>query len=150
VRQWRRVPAAFGALVAGALLVSCDRTPQPPPPLRQWTDHFLFTISSDPAPARAREPIVYKVVVRDKESGEPLESGEGRIFATRVDSLPEGQISVWDGLAAGPELGTYYGKLSFITSGEWAVAIQFRRDSTHALERSDWRQTVFNERARTP
>jgi hypothetical protein len=31
----------------------------------------------------------------------------------------------------------------FLTAGEWALGVQFRRDSTQALQRTlDWRQVV--------
>jgi hypothetical protein len=141
VRRTRRVVAgAFLAVVVAA--IACDRSPRNLV-LRQYSDSFAFEISSDPAPARAREATIYKVIVRDKESGQPVEGGEGRVFAT---SVVDQQANSWDGLAPGPELGSYYAHLKFIISGEWAVAIQFRRDSTHPLERSDWRQTVFPER----
>lgn len=133
----RRLAAV--ALV-GALAAACDRTPRVPE-LRQFTEDLTFRISSDPMPPRARESILYKVVVRDKESGAPIENGEGRIFASSRDGA-----STWDGLEPGPELGTYYAKLNYITAGDWAVAIQFRRDSTQKLERIDWMQDVHAAR----
>ena len=40
--------------------------------IRQWTDDLAFRISSEPVPPRARERTVYKVIVRDKETGQPL------------------------------------------------------------------------------
>jgi hypothetical protein len=98
----------------------------------------MFSVSSDPMPPRARENVVYKIVVRDKKTRQPIDAGEGRIFATSED-----RANTWDGLERGPELGTYYGRLHFITSGTWAVAIQFRRDSTASLERVDWMQDVL-------
>jgi hypothetical protein len=104
---------------------------------RFWTDDLALRLSSEPSPPRARERIVYKLVVRDKKTGEPVEGGEGRIFASSHDNA-----STWDSFAPGPELGTYYATLKFITAGEWAVAIQFRRDSTRKLERMDWLQDV--------
>jgi len=106
---------------------------------RQWTDDMEFRITSDPLPPRARERVLYKVVVRDRKSGEPIERGEGRVFATSRDGA-----NTWDALLPGPELGTYYGTVNFVTAGEWAIAIQFRRDSTRSLERMDWMQEVLN------
>ena len=105
--------------------------------IRQWTDDLAFRISSNPVPPRAREQTVYKVIVRDKNTGQPLEGGEGRIFASTRDGA-----QTWDPLLPGPELGTYYGTLRYVTAGEWAVAIEFRRDSTKKLERMDWMQEV--------
>ena len=67
----RSLAAAVAMFVVGA---ACDRTPRVPE-LRQFTEDLTFRISSDPMPPRAREPILYKVVVRDKESGAPIENG---------------------------------------------------------------------------
>ena len=82
---------------------------------------------------------MYKIVVQDKKTGEPIETGEGRIFATSRDGA-----NTDDGLAKGKEVGTYYGRLRFPVTGEWAAAVQFRRDSTSKLERVDWIQTVIS------
>ncbi len=105
--------------------------------VRQWTDDLAFRITSSPRPPRAAEPIRFTVVVKNKETGEPIEHGQGRIFATNKD-----RVTTWDGLRKGPELGTYYAEVTFVTAGDWAVALEFRRDSTRALERMDWRQDV--------
>lgn len=106
---------------------------------RQWSDSFAFRITVEPSPPRAIEDAMYKIVVQDKKTGEPIETGEGRIFATSQDGA-----NTDDGLAKGKEVGTYYGRLFFPTTGDWAVALQFRRDSTQKLERVDWVQTVNN------
>ena len=138
----RGMRARLGVLLCAALapvaasLAACGPT-QNNTDVRMWTDSLAFRISSDPLPPRAREKVLYKVVVRDKESGAPIERGEGRIFAMNRDST-----QVWDALEPGPELGTYYATLSFITAGEWAIGLQFRKDSTRAIERMDWMQDV--------
>lgn len=106
---------------------------------RQWSDSFEFRITVDPSPPRAIEDAVYKIVVQDKKTREPIETGEGRVFATSKDGA-----NTDDGLAKGKEVGTYYGRLFFPTTGDWAVALQFRRDSTQRLERVDWVQGVNN------
>jgi hypothetical protein len=124
------IVASLGAAVA------C-RQEQRLPDLRFWTDEFEYRVSSDPIPPRASEAVIYSVVVRDKKTRQPIEGGEGRIFATSRDGA-----NTWDSFVPGHQLGTYTAKLNFITSGEWAVAIQFRRDSTKTLERLDWRQEV--------
>jgi len=96
-------------------------------------------------PPLAREKALYKVVVRDRESNQPVEQGEGQIFATSLD-----RVNTWDALTQGPELGTYYANLRFLTAGQWAVAIRFRPDSTKPLERIDWTQEVLAERVGAP
>jgi hypothetical protein len=123
-----------------ALFTSC-RPEAPDLSSRFETDDMKFTVIPDPVPPRARETITYKVVVRDSKTGQPIEGGQGRIFATSLD-----KASTYDALLPGQELGTYYAKVSFITSGPWAVAIQFRRDSTKQLERLDWMQEIFAAR----
>ncbi len=106
---------------------------------RQWSDSFAFRVSVDPTPPRAIEEARYKIVVQDKRTGEPIQTGQGRIFATNKDGAGTN-----DGLEKGKEVGTYYGRLFFPTTGDWAIALQFRRDSTSRLERVDWIQTVNN------
>jgi hypothetical protein len=106
--------------------------------MRMWTDDFAIRVSSEPSPPRAIEQIQYKIVVRDKKTNEPIENGEGRIFATNED-----RKSVDNGFTKGKEVGTYYTKLFFPTAGPWAMGIQFRRDSTQRLQRTnDWMQDV--------
>jgi len=133
-------PAARLLMLGAIAAAACGGEPKPRS-LRQLTDSYLFTITPDQAPPRAREDVMYKILVRDRESRQPIEGGEGQIFAESRDGA-----KTWDGLAKGPELGTYYGKLNFVTSGDWAIAIRFRRDSTAKLERTDWMQDVLTER----
>lgn len=123
-----------GVMAAG--LAACG--PQPVPgEMRHWTKDMQLKVTMDPMPPVARTKIRYKVVVRDKTSGQPIEKGEGRIFATSRDG-----INTWDALLPGQEPGTYYGELNYLTAGDWAIAIQFRRDSLSRLERVDWMQGV--------
>jgi hypothetical protein len=107
--------------------------------LRLWSDSYAFRVTMDPRPPRALEPISYRIVVQDKKTGQPIETGEGRIFATSAD-----RANTSDGFRKEKELGTYSGKLFFATTGDWAAAIQFRREKNPAmpLERVDWIQTV--------
>jgi hypothetical protein len=93
----------------------------------------------DPMPPRALEPIPFRIVVSDKKTGEPIETGEGRIFASSQDGA-----NTDDGFKKEKELGTYSGRLFFATSGDWAAAIQFRREKgpQMRLERVDWTQMV--------
>jgi hypothetical protein len=131
----RRVAAL---VIGSAAILACGPNPRVLDN-RQWSDNFAFRITVEPSPPRAIEDAVYKIVVQDKKTGEPIETGQGRIFATSQDGA-----NTDDGLAKGKEVGTYYGKLFFPTTGDWAVALQFRRDSTQRLERVDWVQSVNN------
>ncbi|MEO6445432.1 MAG: hypothetical protein ABIZ91_10775 [Gemmatimonadaceae bacterium] len=133
-----RLVVAAAALSLG--LAGCGPTGDRPQ-VRLETDDFAIDISFEPAPPRALEDIQFKVVVRDAETGEPIEGGEGRIFATNED-----RKSVDNGLTRGKELGTYYSKLMFVNAGPWAMGFQFRRDSTQRLQRTnDWMQEVRAE-----
>lgn len=138
-RMTRRV---LPALCWIAMLAGCTaRDPAAALDTRMWTDDLAFRIRLTPRPPFAREDIIVKVVISDKESGAPVENGEGRIYAMSRDS-----VRVFDGLERGPEPGTYYAKLNFLTAGEWAIGLQFRRDSTKKLETMDWLQSVQNAR----
>lgn len=125
-------------LVCGLVLVTSTCSPNPKAlQLRLWSDTYAFTVTEDPMPPRALEQIVYRVVVQDKKTRQPIENGEGRIFATSPD-----RANTNDGFAKEKELGTYSARLFFPTVGDWAAAIQFRRDPKLPLERVDWIQTV--------
>ena len=138
------MPRLIAVLVLSSVL-SCRPSECAPPTLCQITKSYHFAITPSVAPPFAREAILYKVVVRDRESRQPIETGEGQIYASNVD-----RANTWDGFAKGAELGTYYGKLNYVTSGQWAVAVRFRRDSAHALESTEWMQDVLNERDSIP
>ncbi|HEX9129088.1 MAG TPA: hypothetical protein VF850_08005 [Gemmatimonadaceae bacterium] len=129
---------AFVALMAAAL-TSCGSNPKALE-LRLWSDSYALRVTVDPMPPRALEPILYRIVVQDKKTGQPIETGEGRIFATSAD-----RANTSDGLKKEKEVGTYSGRLFFATSGDWAAAIQFRREQNPRmpLERVDWIQTVL-------
>ena len=128
---------AFVSMLA-VTLTSCGSSPKVLE-LRLWSDSYAFRVTVDPMPPRALEPIVYRIVVQDKKTGQPIENGEGRIFATSAD-----RANTNDGLKKEQQLGTYSGRLFFATSGDWAVAIQFRRKTNPPLplEKVDWIQTV--------
>ncbi len=128
-----------------AFVVGCGPNPSRSTDYRAWTDTYSLTVTSDPLPPRARERVLYKVVIKDKETGQPISDGEGQIYAQSRDG-----VRTWDALTPGPEVGTYYGTLRFITAGEWAIGIRFRRDSTASLEKIDYMQTVGNERGGAP
>lgn len=124
-------------VVAVAVSAACGPS-KPNTDQRLWTDDFEIRVSSDPLPPRAQEPTLYTIYVRDKKTGEPIVNGQGRIYATNAD-----RHSIWQAFVYGPEVGTYHSRLMFATAGEWAMGVQFRRDSTQALQQSlDWRQLI--------
>ncbi len=129
----RRAAGVLVPLLLG--VAACG--PSKPPGNRQWTDDLAMTITPDIIPPRAAERIKYTVVVRDKKSGQPIDAGQGRIFATNVS-----KATVWNGLAKGDGPGEYTTTIFYPTAGLWAVAMEFRRDSTQRLQRVDWQQEV--------
>jgi hypothetical protein len=135
------IAVAMGSLMACGPTASSGTTEY-----RAFTEHYAYRISSDPSPPHARERTVYKIVVRDKNNAQPIEGGEGIIYANTKD----GTGKTWDSFTAGPAPGTYYANLKFVVANDWAIALQFRKDSTQALEKVDtWYQTVLPERAAT-
>jgi hypothetical protein len=112
---------------------------------RGFTEDLSFRVTATPLPPHAREKTHYRVVVRDRESGKPIVGGQGRIFASSHDGA-----NTWDALDPADGLGAYEGNLNYITAGEWAVAIQFQRDSTQPIERIDWLQEVGAARGGVP
>src|SRR5207237_6419975 len=134
----------FRIIAAAAIVSACGPREPSVHELRLISPTYRFTITSSQSPPHAREAILYKVVIHDRESSQPIETGEGQIYANNVE-----RSSTWDGFAKAAELGTYYGKLNFVTAGTWAVAIRFRRDSIHPLEKVEWLQDVLNERNST-
>ena len=107
--------------------------------IRLWTDDYYIRVTSEPSPPRALEQVQYTVVVQDKNTREPIEVGEGRIFATNED-----RKNTHNGFEKGAEPGTYRTTMFFATAGPWAMGVQFRRDSTQKLQRTnDWMQEVL-------
>lgn len=134
---------SFGVVLTAAtvFLAGCGGEASPPPSneIRFKTDDFVIRVSPETKPTRALEPIYWRVMVHDVKSGLPIQGGEGRIFGTNRD-----RKTVSNGLAATEELGTYRSNLMFVTAGMWAMAVQFRRDSTKVLQKTqDWTQDIM-------
>jgi hypothetical protein len=134
----RRFRQTIVALAAGAVLAGCDAGRPPIGELRLRTEDFTIRVAPETKPTRALEPIYWRVTVHDTKTGTPIQGGQGRIFATNRDMK-----TVANGLEETEELGTYRSNLMFVTAGMWAMAIQFRRDSTLALQKTaDWTQDI--------
>ena len=110
------------ALAAAVIAVAACGPNKKATETRGWTDHYAFRITPDVIPPRAMEPIHFRVVVQDKKTGQPIETGEGRMFASSKDGA-----NVDNGFTKEKELGTYSARLSFPVTGDWAMALQFRR-----------------------
>ena len=131
--------------MALALATAASCGPPKKPELRQGTENYVFTITSDPIPPHAREDILYTIHVKDRKTGQPIETGEGRIFANTREGA-----RTWDGFTKAPQVGTYSAKLNYVSSEQWAVGIQFHSDSTKPLEKTEWMQDVLPERSGKP
>ena len=139
---WVRASATIAVVLIGCIItVSCDRSEAKQREMHYITKSYSFTIVPSEAPPHARADITYKVFIRDRDTREPILSGEGQIYSNNREGA-----RTWDGFTYGPEVGTYYGKLTYVTSGLWAVGLRFRRDSLHPLEKIEWMQDVLNER----
>ena len=113
--------------------------------LRQGTESYKFVITSNPVPPHAREDVIYTVTVTDRKTGQPVETGEGRIFANTRDGA-----RTYDGFVKAPQVGAYSAKLSYVTAEQWAVGIQFHSDASRPLEKTEWMQDVLPERSGKP
>ena len=139
----RRRGALLVLAMALAVVASCGAPRRPE--LRQGSESYFFIITSDPIPPRAREDIIYTIVVKDRKTGQPIETGAGRIFANTKEGA-----RTYDGFVKAPQVGAYSAKLNFVMSAQWAVGIQFHSDSTKPLEKTEWMQDVLPERSTTP
>jgi hypothetical protein len=141
-RVWIRAIGMCATVIAVCTVTaSCGRSEAKQREMHYITKTYSFTIVPSEAPPHAREEITYKVFIRDRDTREPIQSGEGQIYSNNREGA-----RTWDGFSYGPEVGTYYGKLNYVTSGLWAVGLRFRRDSLHPLEKIEWMQDVLNER----
>ena len=138
---WRARLSRLMLLVALPLFAAaCEGDTRPRGELKFVTDSFTVRISPETRPTRALEPIYWRVVVHDRQTGTPIQGGQGRIFATSKD-----RKSIANGLAETGELGTYRTNLMYVTAGMWAHALEFRRDSTLPLQRTeDWTQDILS------
>ena len=133
------------AVTLGLLVLGADCGPPRRPEIRQGSKTYLFNITSDPIPPHAREDVIYTITVKDRESNQPIDNGEGRIFANTLEGA-----RTYDGFTKAPGVGTYTAKLRFVASGQWAIGIQFHSDSTKPLEKTEWMQDVLPEREGVP
>jgi hypothetical protein len=149
MRRWLLARRTSLSTAIALAVMACGGGDKGPPPLRQNSMSYSFVIKPDDSPPHARQDIHYIIQVFDKKTRQPIENGIGQLFAGKPidDAAPTGpQSKTWDGMAYGPEVGSYRAKLNFVVAGQWAVALRFQRDSLHPLERIDWMQDVYDER----
>ena len=153
MRRWRAVRGAIAVLAVALARRGGVRRRRPGRRrCSQISLSYAYVIKPDDSPPHARQDIHYTIQVVDSKTRQPIENGEGQLFAgSRSTTARPAADKTWDGFTYGPEVGTYHAKLNFVVAGQWAVAIRFRRDSLHPLERIDWMQDVLDERpSKTP
>lgn len=127
-------------LLAAAAAAACDgKNSAPPQGIRAYSEHYAMRIITEPERAHARERTTFRVVIRDKQTGQPVEGGEGLLYGNTQDTA----VKVWDSFVQGAEPGTYYAKVNFIVATNWFLAIRFHKDSTQRLEQVEWTQQVY-------
>lgn len=134
-------PRVAALLALGAALAACGPQKSGPVGMHYFTKSYTFDIQPTQAPPHAREPITYTITILDRDTRQPIENGEGQIYANNAEGS-----RTWDGFANGKAVGSYVGTISYVTSGLWAVGMRFRRDSLHPLEKIEWMQDVLQER----
>jgi hypothetical protein len=126
---------------AGAVSCGSSRRPE----VRTRTANYIFNVTSEPIPPFAREDAIYTITVKDAKTGQPIETGEGRIYANTREGA-----RTYDGFVKAPQVGAYSAKLNYVTSGQWAVGIQFHSEAGKPLEKTEWMQDVLPERSGKP
>jgi hypothetical protein len=123
--------------------------------LRLATKSYRFTVTPNPIPPFANETTFYTVSVIDRESGQPVQNGEGQIYG-QLQPGPDGRPRTWDSFTYGPEVGTYHARLRFAIATiygradeAWQMGLRFRRDSLSPIEVVNWTQQVRDERGPT-
>jgi hypothetical protein len=143
--RWRAASGLVPAAVIGVLAAACGRSESSEKALRQGTLSYSFSVRASESPPYAQDSIRYDILVVDQKTRQPIQAGEGQIYANH----PQGPRT-WDGLVYGPEVGTYHGWLVYTMPGTWSVNIRFRRDSTAVLEHTDWMQDVLTAKPYVP
>ena len=137
----RRLAVGLASTAFAAAMAAACGGDNTPPPLRQMSNTYSYIII--PTTCRRTRARTSTTPFRSSTARRASRSrhGEGQLFASNGEGA-----KTWDGLAYGPEIGTYHAKLNFVVAGTWAAAIRFRRDSLRPLERTDWMQEVLNEK----
>ena len=155
-KRWIRTWAARCrslALLGMTTVAACgDSGAREIPGLRLATKSYRFTVTPDPIPPYANEPIRYTVTVIDRANGQPVQTGEGQIYG-QLTPGPDGRPRTWDSFVYGPEVGTYHANLRFAIASisgspdeAWQMGLRFRRDSLSPIEVVNWTQQVRDER----
>ena len=96
MRRWAMTVSAVALAAVGVLVPACggDNTP---PPLRQMSNTYSYTITPDDVPPHARQDIHFKIQIFDRKTRQPIENGIGQLFASNNMGA-----KTWDGMTYGP------------------------------------------------
>jgi hypothetical protein len=111
--------------------------------IRGTSEGMRFSITADSLPPHAMDDITWRVTVVDAKTGQPIEGGQGKIWARTRQVGGRDSHDSGEGLEPAPELGTYLGDVQYIAAGSWQMGVQFRRDSTKPFGQINWQQDVL-------
>jgi hypothetical protein len=126
--------------LSAVLALGCSQSP-PRYEIRGFSEGFRISVSADSLPPHAQDDVHWRMRVQDSKTGQAIEGGQGRIWARNKD----GHVTQ-SGFTQAPELGTYTATLSLVMAGQWAMGVQFRRDSLSPFAIIDWLQEVKGPR----
>jgi hypothetical protein len=123
-------------LAACSLLATsaCEGTGSPNA-LRQGTPSYLLSITVPATPPVVQDDVTYVISVRDRSTGQPIETGEGRLFARSAEQIVSPLIKA-------PQVGQYRATVRFPHAGAWMLGIRFREPRVKELELTQWGQLV--------
>jgi hypothetical protein len=126
----RCILAAFSLLASSA----CTGAPVPNE-LRQGTPSYLFSIAVPDVTPIAQDDVTYVISVRSRSTGQPIETGEGRLFARSGEQIVQPLINA-------PQVGQYRATVRFPHAGGYVLGIRFRESPAQELELTRWSQQV--------
>jgi hypothetical protein len=126
---------AAAVLVPALLLSSACSAPRGNRVLSQGTLSYLLEITTPGTPPRVGEAVTYAFFVRDRKTGQPIEAGEGHVFARAASDLVATLVKA-------PQVGRYQATLRFPRGGGWQVGVWFRDSSAGSAELTRWSQQV--------
>jgi hypothetical protein len=128
----------FGLVMACSVVLSSACNNSRPYEVFAFSEGYRISVTADSMPPHAQDDMNWRVRVQDAKTGQPIEGGEGMVWARTRNSTHEVRARIHPG----PELGIYRGKLMLVMAGDWQMGVQFRRDSTAPWASLDWIQSV--------
>jgi hypothetical protein len=127
----------FTLLLAVCVISAACASDSPPGEINVRREGLRLRITAETLPPKAMDKVIFRVVVTDEKTGEPVHGGQGSVWGRNKD-----YHEISNGLAEAAALGTYETDLTFITAGVWHLGVLFRRDSTQPYASVNWTQEV--------